>query len=247
MMATRTGIEWTDATWNPVTGCTRVSKGCENCYAATLAGRLLRTAYLARMPVVDSDITRADPFAVRIWPERLAQPERWREPRMIFVNSMSDLFPRPCAAGVRAKHLCHHAPSNWHTYQVLTKRPARALRFWKSNRDLFDDGPFPAHIWLGASVEDQAVAYRVRHLRSVPATVRFLSCEPLVGPLKLDLTGIHWLIAGGESGPVRRPMEIEWSLNFAINAKPLAFRSSSSSGGAHTKGGWPGTGGQVVG
>ena len=104
-MAAGTGIEWTDATWNPVTGCTRVSKGCDNCYAATLAGRLLRDAYLARAPVVDSDITRADPFAVRIWPERLTQPEKWREPRMIFVNSMSDLFHAHCAGGVCARNL----------------------------------------------------------------------------------------------------------------------------------------------
>ena len=209
-MATRTGIEWTDATWNPVTGCTRVSKGCDNCYAATLAGRLLRNAYLARAPVVDSDITRADPFAVRIWPERLSQPAKWRDPRMIFVNSMSDLFhadiPAEFVRGIFRTML----RADWHTYQVLTKRPSRALRFWRQNRDLFDSGPFPSHIWLGASVEDQSVAYRVRHLRSVPAMVRFLSCEPLIGPLRLDLSGIHWLIAGGESGPVRRAMRTEW-------------------------------------
>ena len=210
MMATGTGIEWTDLTWNPVTGCTRVSKGCENCYAATLAARLLRATYLARAPVVDSDITRADPFAVRVWPDRLRLPEKWREPRMIFVNSMSDLFhahvPTEFARSVFQTML----RAKWHTYQILTKRPARALRFWRNNQDLFNGESIPAHIWLGASVEDQSVDYRVRHLRSVPAEVRFLSCEPLIGPLSLDLTGIHWLIAGGESGPVRRPVEAEW-------------------------------------
>ena len=209
-MATGTGIEWTDATWNPVTGCTRVSKGCENCYAATLAGRLLRTAYLARAPVVDSDIARADPFAVRIWPERLTQPEKWRDSRMIFVNSMSDLFHADIPAEFVREIFRTMLRADWHTYQVLTKRPSRALRFWRANRDLFGGGSFPAHIWLGVSVEDQSVAYRVRHLRSVPATVRFLSCEPLIGPLRLDLTGIHWLIAGGESGPVRRLMKTDW-------------------------------------
>lgn len=210
MMATGTGIEWTDATWNPVTGCTSVSKGCENCYAATLASRLLRRTYLSREPVVDSDITRADPFAVRIWPERLRLPEKWRKPRMIFVNSMSDLFhvhvPTDFARSIFRTML----RANWHTYQILTKRPGRALRFWKRNRDLFNDEAIPDHIWLGASVEDQSVEYRVHHLRSVPAKVRFLSCEPLIGPLSLDLTDIHWLIAGGESGPVRRPVKAEW-------------------------------------
>lgn len=212
-MSTRTGIEWTDATWNPVTGCTRVSKGCENCYAATLARRLLQKTYLARSPVVDSDITRADPFAVRIWPERLTRPEHWREPRMIFVNSMSDLFHAHVPTGFGRRIFATMLRANWHTYQVLTKRPARAHRFWKDNRDLFDGGPLPAHIWLGTSVEDQSAAYRVRHLQSVPATVRFLSCEPLIGPLEIDLTGIHWLIVGGESGPVRRPMESEWVIS----------------------------------
>ena len=209
-MATRTGIEWTDATWNPVTGCTRVSKGCENCYAATLAGRLLRTSYLARAPVVDSDVTREDPFAVRIWPERLAQPGKWRDPRMIFVNSMSDLFHAHVPTEFLRKIFRAMLRANWHTYQVLTKRPGRALRFWKQNQDLFEGGPFPEHAWLGVSVEDQSVAYRVRHLRNVPAEVRFLSCEPLIGPLRLDLRGVHWVIAGGESGPVRRPMKAEW-------------------------------------
>lgn len=220
-MSQHTGIEWTDATWNPVTGCTPVSKGCDNCYAATLAGRLLRNTYLSRPPVVDSDITRADPFAVRIWPDRLTQPERWRDPRMIFVNSMSDLFhahvPREFTRDVFSTML--RAP--WHTYQVLTKRPARALRFWQHNHDLFAGGPFPAHVWLGTSIEDQSVAYRVRHLRSVPATVRFLSCEPLLGPLRLDLAGIHWLIAGGESAI---PHEIKGgSLSFIYSYQHTAI------------------------
>jgi protein gp37 len=209
-MPDHTGIEWTDATWNPVTGCTRVTAGCDNCYAATLATRLLRDSYLARAPVVDSDTTRRDPFAVRLWPERLDQPGGWREPRMIFVNSMSDLFHVDVHVGFVRRVFQVMLEAGWHTYQVLTKRPARALRFWEQNRDLFDGEPLPRHIWLGTSVEDQSVEYRVRHLRAVPATVRFLSCEPLIGPLTLDLADIHWVIAGGESGPVRRPMKPEW-------------------------------------
>lgn len=208
----KTGIEWTDVTWNPVTGCTRVSSGCDNCYAATLANRLLKKTYLSRRPVVDSDITRRDPFAVRLWPERVEQPLSWREPRTVFVNSMSDLFhadiPEPYVRRVFEVML----EADWHIYQILTKRPARAARFWRRNGDLFADGPMPEHVWIGTSVENQEAAFRVEHLRDVPAEVRFLSCEPLIGPLDLDLTGVHWVIVGGESGPVRRPMEPEWAL-----------------------------------
>ena len=123
---------------------------------------------------------------------------------------MSDLFHAHVPTDFARSVFRTMFRANWHTYQILTKRPARALRFWRNNRDLFDGEPIPAHIWLGTSVEDQSVDHRVRHLQSVPAAVRFLSCEPLIGPLSLDLTGIHWLIAGGESGPVRRPMEAEW-------------------------------------
>ena len=212
-MAQQTGIEWTDATWNPVTGCTRVTAGCDNCYAATLAGRLLRRAYLARLPVVNSATTRRDPFAVRLWPERLEQPLRWRDPKVIFVNSMSDIFHADIPQEFLRRTFEVMLEADWHTYQVLTKRPARARRFWTHNSDLFNDGPIPEHIWIGTSVENQDVAYRVGHLRQVPARIRFLSCEPLIGPLELDLRGIHWLIAGGESGPVRRKMEPEWALS----------------------------------
>lgn len=208
----KTGIEWTDVTWNPVTGCTRVSAGCDNCYAATLANRLLKDAYLSRLPVVDSDITRRDPFAVRLWPERLDQPLRWREPRTVFVNSMSDLFhtdvPDPYVREIFSRML----DADWHTYQVLTKRPSRAARFWRRNRDIFGGAAIPPHIWIGTSVENQDVAFRVQHLTAIPAEVRFLSCEPLIGPLDLDLDGIHWVIVGGESGPVRRPMERDWAI-----------------------------------
>lgn len=209
-MGQKTGIEWTDSTWNPVTGCTRVSAGCDNCYAATLAGRLLRDVYRARLPVVDNDITRRDPFAVRLWPERVSEPLRWPEPRMIFVNSMSDVFHADVPDEFVRAMFQTMVQANWHTFQVLTKRPSRALRFWRENSDLFQGEPFPEHLWIGTSVENQDVVHRVRHLRSVPASVRFLSCEPLIGPVAPDLEGIHWVIAGGESGPVRRPMKEEW-------------------------------------
>jgi protein gp37 len=210
-MAERTGIEWTDATWNPVTGCTKVSAGCDHCYAATFARRRLRDVYLARAPVVDSPANREDPFAVRLWPERLEQPRRWADPRMIFVNSMSDLFHDEVPDDFVRRVFEVMLDVDRHVYQVLTKRPARALRFWRRHSDLFDGGEIPAHIWIGASVENQEVAYRVRHLRSVPAAVRFLSCEPLLGPLALELEGVRWVIVGGESGGGYRPLDLEWA------------------------------------
>jgi protein gp37 len=201
-------IEWTDSTWNPATGCTRVSPGCDNCYAAELAARWLKKPYLRRLPVVDSDENRADPFAVRLWPERLEDPRRWAEPRMIFVNSMSDLFhvdvPDQFVRAVFKVML----DVDRHVYQVLTKRPSRARRFVEKNADLFERGQVPPHIWMGTSVEDQRASHRVGQLRQVRAAIRFLSCEPLLGPLRLDLTGIGWVIAGGESGPRHRVLNI---------------------------------------
>lgn len=224
-MGQKTGIEWTDSTWNPVTGCTRVSSGCDNCYAATLAGRLLRDVYRARLPVVDTDITRRDPFSVRLWPERLSQPLGWRDARMIFVNSMSDAFHADIPGAFIRSMFLTMLEASWHTYQVLTKRPARALRFWREHGDLFGGGPFPEHIWIGTSVENQDVVHRVRQLQAIPATVRFLSCEPLIGPVDPDLEGIHWVIAGGESGPVRRPMKEEWvkSIRDRCEAENIPF------------------------
>jgi protein gp37 len=161
--------------------------------------------------VVDNDITRRDPFAVRLWPERIRQPLSWREPRTVFVNSMSDLFHADVPEDYVRRLFEVMVEADWHTYQILTKRPSRAARFWRRNVSPSPDSTIPAHIWIGTSVENQDAAYRVEHLRAVPAEVRFLSCEPLIGPLTLDLTGIHWVIVGGESGPVRRPMEPEWA------------------------------------
>jgi protein gp37 len=209
-MSDRTGIEWTDSTWNPVTGCTQVSAGCDHCYALTLANRLLATQYKSRLPARDTPTNRRDPFAVRLWPDRLAEPLRWSRPRRVFVNSMGDLFHVDVPGQfIRSVFEVMVAASD-HIYQVLTKRPARMERFIRSNIDLFTDRRVPAHIWLGTSVEDQSVEFRLSQLRRVPAAVRFLSCEPLLGPLRLTLHDIHWVIAGGESGLGHRPLSLEW-------------------------------------
>lgn len=210
-MRTDSGIEWTDSTWNPVTGCTPVSSGCDHCYARTLAEGRLRDQYSRQLPVVRDEAHTNDPFAVRIWQDRLHQPEKWADPRVIFVNSMSDLFHAEIPSTFVRSVFEVMLKADHHTYQVLTKRPSRANRFVQDNMDLFHFGLVPGHIWIGTSVENQEAAYRVRHLCQIPAEVRFLSCEPLLGPLELDLTGVHWVIAGGESGAGARPMEPAWA------------------------------------
>jgi len=211
-MGDRTRIEWTDATWNPTTGCSQVSAGCDHCYAAVLANGRLADIYRKRKPAKDTPENRRDPFAVRLWPERLNFPIRWKDSRRIFVNSMSDLFhvdiPEPFQRRVFEVML----QADHHIYQVLTKRPSRAERFVRRNADLFDGAVVPEHIWIGTSVESADVLYRVSQLREVGATVRFLSCEPLLGPLSLDLDGIDWVIVGGESGIGHRAMAPEWAL-----------------------------------
>lgn len=212
-MGERSAIEWTNATWNPTTGCTRVSAGCDHCYAATLARGRLFKAYTKNLPVVDTPENRADPFAVRLWAHRLGDPARWLQPRMIFVNSMSDLFHADIPESFLRQIFEVMLAVDRHIYQVLTKRPSRAARFWRRNQDLFAGRPIPKHIWIGTSVEDQRVAHRVDHLRAVSAEVRFLSCEPLLGPLALELEGIHWVIVGGESGPGFRPLDREWAMS----------------------------------
>lgn len=209
-MRNSTQIEWTDSTWNPTTGCTQVSAGCDRCYALVLARTRLADGYLKRLPVVQSEVNLGDPFAVRVWEERLSQPARWSDARRIFVNSMSDLFHRDIPEPFVRRVFEVMLRVDRHIYQVLTKRPSRALRFFERNLDLFPHGYVPAHIWMGTSVEDHEAEHRVSHLRRLPAVVRFLSCEPLLGPLSLDLNGIHWVIAGGESGADFRPLNLEW-------------------------------------
>lgn len=202
-MGSSTGIGWTNATWNVVTGCDRVSEGCTNCYALTLAKRL--QAMGSKRYARDGDPRTSGPgFGVTLHRDLLDQPRHWRKPRMIFVNSMSDLFHAkvPLEFIQRVFDIIEETPQ--HTYQVLTKRSLRAAR-------LAPKLTWPENLWLGVSVENEDVLYRVDHLRRIPAHVRFLSCEPLLGPLpNLDLTGVGWVIAGGESGPRHRPVEADW-------------------------------------
>lgn len=203
-MANRSAIEWTEVTWNPVTGCDRVSAGCDHCYALTLAKRL-KAMGSARYQHDGDPRTSGPGFGVTLHPEAVTEPYRWRAPRIVFVNSMSDLFHARVPLGFVQDVFDVIADTPQHTYQVLTKRSLRLLR----NSDRLR---WPGNLWMGVSVEDSEALVRVRHLRQVPAAVRFLSCEPLLGSLDgIDLAGIGWVIAGGESGPDYRPMRLEWA------------------------------------
>jgi protein gp37 len=193
-MAQASRIEWTDATWNPVTGCTKISAGCKNCYAERMAERLQAMG----TPQYRNG------FALTLQPKMLELPLRWRKPRRVFVNSMSDLFHKdvPLDYMQRVFRVMERCPQ--HEFQVLTKRPEVAAGY-------ADQLPWPSNIWLGTSVENALVLHRVESLREAPAAVRFLSVEPLLGPLpRLPLRGIDWVIVGGESGPGARPMKPEW-------------------------------------
>lgn len=202
-MSTKTAIEWTDATWNPVTGCTKVSEGCAHCYAETWAGRHLG----------EFSKDKARKFTdVRTHADKLTLPLSWSKPRRIFVNSMSDLFHRDVPDAFIRQVFEVMASAHRHTFQILTKRPERMNRFLSDLKV----APLP-HVWLGTSVEDQRAADdRVPQLVGTPARVRFLSCEPLLGPVDLSpwfggLCGIDWVIVGGESGPKARPMHPQWA------------------------------------
>jgi len=190
-------IEWTDATWNPVTGCTKISPGCDNCYAYTFAERFRGV--------------RGHPyehgFDLQLRSDRLELPLEWREPRMIFVNSMSDLFHEKVTTEFIQTVFATMNRASWHTFQVLTKRAKRLL-------DVAPSVTWTPNIWQGVSVENAAFRWRINALRKVPAHIRFLSVEPLIGPVgDLDLRGIHWVIAGGESGRGARPMSVEWAID----------------------------------
>jgi protein gp37 len=200
-----TKIEWTNESWNPMTGCTQISAGCDHCYALTLALTKTRETYLKRAPVKDTASNRADPFAPRFWEDRLEKPLQWKAPKRIFVNSMSDVFHAQFTLEMIRRVFDVMRRAHWHQFQVLTKRPERALRY----SDRLEWAP---NIWIGTSIESMEVARRVRALRQIPAAVRFVSAEPLLGPLDaLDLTGIHWVIGGGESGKDWRPVKAEWA------------------------------------
>jgi len=215
-MSDKSAIEWTDATWNPVTGCTRVSPGCDHCYALTFAERFRG---VPGHPYEQG-------FDLKLWPNRLELPLRWRRPRRIFVNSMSDLFHRsvPDSFIVQVfETMARRAPQ--HIYQVLTKRPSRLVNTSLLTQVLDRIGSWPAHIWLGVSVESQDYTWRTDALRHVPAPTRFVSAEPLLGPVTLNLDGLSWVIAGAESGHGARPMDEAWvrSLRDQCVAACVAF------------------------
>lgn len=207
-----TGIEWTDETWNPMTGCTKISAGCDNCYALAVANTKTRDIYLRQLPVVDTAQHRADPFAPRFWEDRLEKPLSWREPRRIFVNSMSDVFHAHFSFEMIHRVFEVMNAAQWHQFQVLTKRPERALRY-------ADHLPWSPNIWMGTSIENMDVAHRADSLRQIEAAaVRFISAEPLLGPLdRLDLSGIEWVIGGGESGIGARRCHPEWARGLRDN------------------------------
>lgn len=235
-----TAIEWTDKTWNPTTGCDRVSPGCDNCYALTLAKRLKAMGQPRYQN--DGDPRTSGPgFGLTLHPDKLDEPLRWRKPRRVFVNSMSDLFHPEVPSSFIAAVFDVMRETPQHTYQILTKRPQRMRNL--SQTAVFGEGwPLP-NVWLGTSVESQRYAFRVRHLIDTPAAVRFLSIEPMLGPVDLgewlyahgpwnvteygtecscgaaivdhqrDLCNgdrLHWVIVGGESGRNARPIEADW-------------------------------------
>lgn len=193
-MGDKSKIEWTNATWNPTTGCTKITSGCANCYALPQALRMKAIGVPAY----------ANGFDLTLQPDRLDIPLRWKRPRKIFVNSMSDLFHKDVPTEFIQKVFAVMAQAHWHTFQVLTKRADRVAA-------MADMLPWPPNVLMGVSVESAQVAWRVDELRKVPAAVRFLSCEPLIGSVgALDLTGIGWVIAGGESGPNARLVRADW-------------------------------------
>ncbi|MDF4254520.1 phage Gp37/Gp68 family protein [Streptomyces sp. WMMB303] len=202
-MGDRSTIEWTQATWNPTTGCDRTSPGCDNCYALTLSRRL-KAMGTAKYQADGDPRTSGPGFGLTLHPDALTVPRRWKAPRMVFVNSMSDLFHARVPLDFVRQVFQVIAETPQHTYQLLTKRARRLRR-------LAGELEWPPNLWMGVSVENAGQLDRIDDLRQVPASVRFLSCEPLLGPLHdLELDGIGWVIAGGESGLNHRPLEEAW-------------------------------------
>ena len=197
-MAYKSYIDWTNATWNPVTGCSKVSKGCENCYTERFSERFRG---VKGHPYQQG-------FDLKLWPNRLNLPLEWKRPRHIFVNSMSDLFHKDIPYDFISRVFETMEEAHWHIYQVLTKRSSFMRDFVN---DRYRNNSIPPHIWLGVSVEDRSVMSRIEYLQQTNVKVKFLSIEPLLGPIsKLNLNGIHWVIVGGESGPRFRPIKVEW-------------------------------------
>jgi protein gp37 len=221
----RSAIEWTDATWNPVTGCSKVSPGCAHCYAETLSLRFGWTPGLWTPANASLNVS--------LRPDRLSQPLAWRRPRMVFVNSMSDLFHELVPFEFIDRVFAVMAETPKHTYQILTKRPEvmtkYACRYVRAHR-----APLP-NVWMGVSVENNRWTGRVDVLRETPAAVRFISAEPLLGPLdRLDLAGIDWLIVGGESGPRHRPMDPAWARALRDRARDSGVAFFFKQWGGHT-------------
>jgi len=211
-MATNSTIEWTDATWNPVRGCTKISSGCAHCYAETFAERFRGVS--------------GHPFELgfdlRLVPEKLHDPLSWKRPKRIFVNSMSDVFHEDIPDDYIGAITDVMVEANWHTYQVLTKRSPRMRDLLRTRLRFAANQP---HIWWGVSVENRRFGKpRIEHLQEAPASVRFLSIEPLLEDLgALDLSGIHWVIVGGESGFGARPMKREWVLSIKRQCRQLGI------------------------
>lgn len=205
-MGKETKISWTDSTWNPTTGCDKIAAGCDNCYALTAAAKM--KAQGAKRYQTDGDPRTSGPgFGVAMHRDALTIPKSWPTPRMVFVNSMSDLFHAGVDLGFVADVFDVMRETPQHTYQVLTKRASRLPR-------LVDRLDWPANLWMGVSIENEEAMARIEPLKAVPVSVRFLSAEPLIGPLPGladHLDGIDWVIAGGESGIVHRPLNLDWA------------------------------------
>lgn len=219
-MAQGSSIEWTESTWNPVTGCTKVSPGCKHCYAERMAERLQKMG----------QPNYRNGFDLTLQPQMLQLPIRWRKPQTIFVNSMSDLFHEDVPIDYIRQVFDVMTRANWHRFQVLTKRSERL-------RVLSGQINWPANVWMGVSVESVKYAARIDDLRATAARVKFLSLEPLLGPLRnLDLRGIDWVIVGGESGPGARPMREQWVIDLRNQCRrakvPFFFKQW---GGFHKK------------
>jgi protein gp37 len=203
-MAGSSAIEWTEATWNPVTGCDRVSPGCAHCYALDLAARLKRMGQ-PKYQLDGAEKSSGPGFGVTLHPSAVDAPLHWRTPRVIFVNSMSDLFHEEIPDEFIEEVFAVMAEAHWHVFQILTKRHERLA-------EIADQLEWPENVWMGVSVENRKFVQRADYLRQVPAAVRFVSAEPLLGPLDdLKLEELDWIIVGGESGPKHRPMKVEWA------------------------------------
>ena len=200
-MAHKSTIEWTNSTWNPITGCTKISTGCDFCYAERFSERFRG---VAGHPFENG-------FDLTLRPERITQPLSWKKPRLVFVNSMSDLFHKEVPHTYIDRIFETMEAANWHIFQILTKRSSIMRRYVNQR---YKNSKAPEHVWLGVSIEDQSKRSRIAHLQQTAARIRFLSVEPLIGPPgDLNLRGIHWVIAGGESGPHARPMKPEWAVS----------------------------------